>query len=132
MLVAIARDNRERLAAVLEGWQVQFVASAEELDRALAKGAYDLVVVGAHFDESHAIDALKVAVRAQRAPVVCMCVGRFSSSLGGGTVQALSLATEALGAEYFLDLDAFGDDAAAHARVRSLLERLIPNSGSGP
>jgi hypothetical protein len=130
VLVAIARNNRRRIALMLRGWNVEHVETSSELARALGERPYDLVIVGAHFDESKAIEALKAAlVHAQGIPVVCVFAGRFRSSLGGGTLQALRLATEALGAAHFLDLDSFGDDAAGHARVRALLERLFANAG---
>ena len=72
------------------------------------------------------IDALKEAVsRAARTPVVCLRGTGFVSALGAGTVEALRLASEALGADCFIDLGRFPDDAAGNARVRAMIERLF-------
>jgi hypothetical protein len=134
VLLAVARETRPRMSAVVRGWDARYVESAADFVRALAAEHHDLIIVGAHFDESNVIDALKQALsRAQRTPVVCLHGTGFTSALGAGTVQALRLASEALGAHSFLDLSRFPDDAQGNARLRAMIERLFePNSGSGP
>ena len=112
--------------AVVQGWDARYVESAASLVRALASEQHDLIIVGAHFDESNVIDALKQAVsQAQRTPVVCLRGTGFVSALGAGTVEALRLASEALGAEDFIDLSRFPDDDVGNARVRAMIERLF-------
>ena len=126
VLLAVAPETRPRMNAVAEGWDARYVESAASLVRALATERHDLIIVGAHFDESNVIDALKEAVsRAARTPVVCLRGTGFVSALGAGTVEALRLASEALGADCFIDLGRFPDDAAGNARVRAMIERLF-------
>ena len=134
VLLAVAPETRARLAVIGEGWDAHYAESAADFVRLLARERHDLIIVGAHFDEYHVIEALKEALsRAQRTPVVCLRGTGFASALGAGAIQALRLASEALGAHYFIDLSRFPDDPPGNARVRAMIERLFePNSGSGP
>ena len=134
VLLAVARETRPRMDAVVQGWDARYVESAADLVRALAAEQHDLIVVGAHFDESNVIDALKQALsRSHRTPVVCLRGSGFVSALGAGTIQALRLASEALGANYFIDLSRFPDDPQGNARVRAMIEGLFEsNSEPGP
>src|SRR5919204_6170170 len=90
VLLAVARETRPRIGAVVQGWDARYVDNAPDLVRALGREQHDLIIVGAHFDESNVIDALKQALsRAHHTPVVCLHGTGFTSALGAGTVQAL-------------------------------------------
>jgi hypothetical protein len=51
VLAAVCRHAHKRLAAILRGWTVTMPQTADEVERALACGTFDLIVIGAHFDE---------------------------------------------------------------------------------
>lgn len=126
VLVAVSAEGRGRIARVLDDWDIEATENIGDLLRGLREEKHDVVIVGAHFDDSNAIGALKEALsRPGRAPVVCVRGKPFSKGLGQATLDALRLAAEALGAEEFIDLDAFPDDAAGNARVRRMFERLL-------
>ena len=125
-LLAVSAAAHGRIARVLEDWDFESAENVGDLLLELEEGNRDLVIVGAHFDDSNAIAALREALsRPGRAPVVCVRGKPFSKGLGQATLDALRLAAEALGAEEFIDLDAFPDDPAGNARVRRMFERLL-------
>lgn len=129
VLVAVAEPARRRAAAILADCDLRFVESCDELLRALDEADHDLLVIGAHFDESSAAALLeRVFEREDAGPVVCVRGTSFATRLGKPTVDALRLASEELGAQYFIDLLEFPDDAEGNAHVRRMLERLLIQS----
>lgn len=126
MIVAVAAEARERLRAILSRSELRFVDTEEELLRALAEGRCDMLIVGAHFQESSAIAAMEhVFARDKTVPLVCIRGKPFDLPLGKPALDALGMASRALGASNFIDLLEYPDDEAGNARVRAMLERLI-------
>lgn len=129
MIVAVAAEARERLRAILSRSELRFVDTEEELLRELAEGRCDMLIVGAHFQESSAIAAMEhVFAREETVPVVCIRGKPFDLPLGKPALDALGMASRALGARNFIDLLEYPDDEAGNARVRAMLERLISSS----
>jgi hypothetical protein len=127
VLVAVRdRPGRDRLARILSGWRADFVLTGDEVRGSVATRPYDSVVLGVHFDESNAFDALQDVLAARPAcPVVCVRVAPFSHPLTERSFGAFRTACSALGACEVLDLLHFPDDAAGNSRVRDMLARLI-------
>jgi len=125
VLLAVGPQARHRLQRILGGdCDLRHVASTTELLQALDPAVHDMVVVGAHFDESHTLDVLARIFHHDHARiVVCVCGRR--GLLGEATVNGLGLASRVLGARGFVDLTAYPDDDAGDARIRSLFQRLL-------
>lgn len=115
VLVAVAEPARRRAAAILADCDLRFVESCDELLRALDEADHDLLLE-------------RVFEREDAGPVVCVRGTSFATRLGKPTVDALRLASEELGAQYFIDLLEFPDDAEGNAHVRRMLERLLIQS----
>jgi len=126
VIVAVAPQSRQRIMAILRDWDLRFVDTEPELLRELAERRCDMLIVGAHFQQSNAIAAVERALaRDETIPVVCIRGRRFATQLGRPTLDALGMASRALGARNFIDLLEYRDDALGNARVRALLERLL-------
>lgn len=67
----------------------------------------------------------RVRARDETFPVVCVR-GLPFSRLGERTLEASRVALGELGARDFIDLLEYPDDALGNARVRAMLERLLP------
>jgi hypothetical protein len=125
VVAAVSRDLQCRVRAMLPRAELRFVDTGAELVRALDEAPCDLVLVGLHFDESSALAALEgVFARAETFRVVCVR-GRPFRRLPERSLHALRLALEELGAQNFIDLLQYPDDAVGNARVGAMLERLI-------
>ena len=124
--MAVSARAAERMCRILGGMDLERPGSLRELVFALRCQSFDLVIVGCHFDGSQAIDAMRTALRnAPRVPLACVRVLPFDSALGEATLSALHAAAEELGADCFIDVVQFPDDAQGNARVRDMLERLV-------
>lgn len=125
VIVAVAAEARERLRAILPRSELRFVDTEEELLRELAAHC-DMLIVGAHFQESTAIAAIEhVLARDETVPVVCIRGKPFDLPLGKPALEALGMASRALGARNFIDLLEYPDDEAGNARLRAMLGRLM-------
>lgn len=127
LVVAVGPATRDRLARILAGWPVRYVASLDGLTQALDLWAHELVIVSSRFDHSQALHALEQALKRTDRPVVCVRGIAQLSPLGEASVQALRVAARELGVACFIDLNQFADDAAGDARVRAMLEQLNAN-----
>ena len=124
VVVAVSPGLRRRMRAILPESELRFVETADDLLRELDDERCDMLIVGAHFDESSAVAALeRVLARPETFPVVC--VRGVHSRLGYRSMHALRLALDELGAREFIDLLEYRDDALGNARVRAMLERLL-------
>jgi hypothetical protein len=124
VVVAVSPQLRPRIRAILPDCELRFVESGPGLVHALDDERCDMLIVGAHFDESTAVAALeRVLSRAEAFPVVCVHGRR--SRLGQRSLQALRMALDELGAQNFIDLLQYPDDALGNSRVQAMLERLI-------
>ena len=125
VVAAVRRDIQRRIRAVLPECELRFVETGAQLARALDEAPCHMVIIGMHFDESSAIAALeRVLSREKTFPVVCVR-GMPFTRLGRPTLDALRLALGELGAQNFIDLLEYPDDAVGNARVRAMLERLL-------
>lgn len=130
VVAAVARSLQRRIRAILPDCEPRFVGTSAELLRALEQGSCDLLIVGLHFDQSSAMQALqRVLARDGAFPVVCVH-GLPFSRLGHPALQASRLALSELGAHNFIDLLQYPDDALGNARVKAMLERLLPRSAA--
>ena len=125
VLVADVPETHARLAAVLDGAEVRFVATLGEAMRALAEEDFGLVVISVHFDDSRMFDLLR-AVRAggrnAQAPVLCVRLRRLAFATL--TPQALEVTVKALRGNGYVDLTAFANDDGGNAAIRQLLETV--------
>ena len=111
---------------MLADWDLRFVDTAAQLLRELGKGRCDMLIVGTHFQQSTAIAAIEHVLACDRTvPVVCMRCRPFTTPLGKPTLDALRIASRALGARSFIDLLDYADDEAGNARVRAMFERVL-------
>jgi hypothetical protein len=123
VLLAVSARTQRRIAAILSDCELSFVPSGSRLLQALEHADHDLVIIGAHFDESSALAVLEqLGKRRDVPPLVCV---RGASRFGRPSVEALRLASEQLGARGFIDLEQYPDNEAGNARVRRMLERLF-------
>lgn len=126
VLAAVSRGLEPRIRAILHECELYFVRTGAELVRSLDESRWDMLIVGMHFDESSAIAALeRVLARGETFPVVCVR-GMPFGRLGQPALDALRMALGELGAQNFIDLLEYPDDALGNARVRAMLERLLP------
>jgi hypothetical protein len=126
VMAAVSRRVQRRIRAILPGCELRFVQTAAQLARALDEERCDLLIIGTHFDASSAIAALeRILARGQACPVVCVR-GLPFRGLGQPALNALRLALDGLGARNFIDLLEYPDNARGNARVRAMLERLLP------
>lgn len=126
ILVADTPDGDRRISAILAGYDLAFVRTLGEAQRALGREAFALVLVGVHFDDSRMFDLLRYLQSSGRAPgcaVICMRSQHFVSP--AITIEGLEIAVKALGCNLFLDLTWYADDATGNGAVRQLLEALL-------
>jgi hypothetical protein len=130
VVAAVARSLQRRIRAILPDCELRFVRTSAELLRALEETPCDLLIIGLHFDQSSAMQALqRVLAREGTFPVVCVH-GLPFSRLGHPALQASRLALSELGAHNFIDLLQYPDDALGNARVSAMLEGLLPRSAA--
>lgn len=126
ILIADTPEADRRISAILAGYDLVFVRTMSEAQRALDREPFALVLVGVHFDDSRMFDLLRhMQAKGLRngCAVVCMRSQHFVSP--AITIEGLEIAAKALGCNLFLDLTWYADDAAGNAAVRTLLEALI-------
>ena len=125
ILVADTPDSDRRVAEILAGHEVVPVRTLAEAQRLLSQQAFDLVLIGVHFDDSRMFDLVRHVRAAGQTepPVVCMRSHRFISP--GLSVEGMEVAARALSCNLFLDLTRYADDASGNAEVRKLLEGLL-------
>lgn len=126
VLVAEAAPGRDRLARILDGRDVEFASTCVEARLRLRTRSYDLIVIGAHFDSSTALELAQEVLRddAHR-PVICVYCVPFRTPSARRSFEAFRIASSALGAAEVLNLLEFPDDEAGNARVRRMLDRLM-------
>ena len=135
VLLAVPPGARVRLARALGGHRLAWAETVDAVRPALARRRFDLVVVGAHFHESHAFEVLELVTATAPAPrIVCLRAVAPRAMLGKPAMRAFRAACEALGASLVLDLLDFPDNAAGNEAIRALLEReatLSRRAGGG-
>ena len=126
ILVADTPEGDRRISAILAGYELVFVRTLADAQRALERESFALVLAGVHFDDSRMFDLLRF-LQAKGQPtgcaVVCMRSHHFASP--AITIEGLQIAAKALGCNLFLDLTWYADDPAGNDAIRTLLEALI-------
>lgn len=124
VVVAVSPELRPRIRAILPACELRFVESGPQLLRALDEERCDMLILGVHFDESTAVAALEHALsNGEMCPVVFVRGRR--TIYGARSLHALRMALDELGAQNFIDLLRYPDDALGNARVQAMLERVI-------
>jgi CheY-like chemotaxis protein len=126
ILVADTPEADRRLSAVLSGYDLVFVRTLEQAERAIEGTQFDLVLVSVHFDESRMFDFLRhLQARGTHtsSPVACTRSYRFVSP--AISTDGLEITVKALGCSLFLDLTKYPDDAQGNAAIRKRLDDLL-------
>jgi hypothetical protein len=125
ILIAAYPGAHDRAASVLSGHHLSFADTMAEAMAALEAQTFDLILIGARFDESRMFDLLRhlhtVGVSAQT-PIVCFRGMISVPASEPATVEGLSLACGILGARAFYDFASYPSDEAGNAAVRRVLE----------
>lgn len=122
---------------VQEAWQdhfrLTFCCSMQEAECLLAKH-FDVIVCGTHFAESKMFELLRYA---KESPVSCetpiLCVRVLDGELDSSAFQGISLATAALGAAGFVDLNRWRREygfVTAREKLRKLVSSLAEPHGN--
>jgi hypothetical protein len=122
----VTPGTRARLEAALRGLRLTWVGASDEVRAELTRGRFDLVVIGAHFDESTWCDALRfVTSSSPESRIVCLRGVVQGSLLGQPSIDAFRAACDALGAALVLDLVHYPDNEAGNRALRALFEREL-------
>ena len=127
VVAAVGPYVKPRIRAILPRCDLRFVATGSELVRALDEAPCDMMIVEVHFNESAAAAALRCALaREETFAVVCV----RNLAFAGTPRSALNALRMVLGGcmpvDAFVDLVDYSNDDAGNARVRAMLERLLP------
>jgi ActR/RegA family two-component response regulator len=121
VLLATSVETQRRLARALQGFDVACAESAGEVRAALAAGRFDLIVVGAHFDESKALEVIAEIRRTPHGASLVCVRGTPFHRVGRPAMEAFRMACEALGVRRVVDLLDYPDDEAGNQSIRTLL-----------
>jgi CheY-like chemotaxis protein len=130
ILAADVPEMRPRLARILDGLEPVFVATLDEAVRAMTRQAFDLIVIGVHFDESRMFDLLRhvrLDENNRAKPVVCVRGHLLEST--AISLEGLDIAIKALSGNVFLDFARFSDDAEGDAAIRRIIDRTLEING---
>ena len=95
-----------------------------------SRGDIDLVLCGSFFDETRALDLLRLVRREfPRLPFISCRIG--SRAVAPVLVEAMGIAAQSMGAAAFIDMPLLDADAATDVEFRSLVLRHIRKSGTG-
>jgi len=124
ILVADVPHMDGRYGGAFADWEVHFVRTMAEARQALAHQRFDLVAIGVYFDDSQMFDLIRAIRHDYPEPgLPIMCV-RGHPGFTAVTSRTLDVAVKTLGANEFIDLVHFGDEAAAKAALRAAAETL--------
>lgn len=125
ILVADVPQMDARYSAALEGCALAFVRTMAEARQALAGSRYDLVAIGAYFDDSQMFELVRTVRNHEtqsEVPIVCVRGGPAFTAV---TARTLEETLKALAADEFIDLVHFGDEQSGNAALRASVERLL-------
>jgi CheY-like chemotaxis protein len=128
IMLAIVADKVELWRRILAGHELVFVMTLREALQRLAQADdFRMVVIGVHFDESRMftlLGDLRAHPKYRNIPVlVVLSPGQYAFS--GIAVEGIDRAVTALGANGFLNLDRFSDNAEGEAGIRRIVDHLI-------
>ena len=131
-MLAIVADKVELWRRILEGHELVFVMTLREAMQRLAEAdGFRLVVIGVHFDESRMftlLGDLRAHPKCRNIPVlVVLSPGQYAFS--AIAVEGIDRAVTALGANGFLNLDRFPDNAEGEAGIRRIVDHMIVSGG---
>ena len=130
IILASAQQPYQRLFAILSGHTIRFVTTMADAQDALAGEPFDLVMIGAYFDESRMFDLLRqVRADARYANVPVICFRGVVPVVNHFNREDVDVACRSIGATAFFDLAEFSDDAAGNAAVRSIISGILPPTG---
>jgi PleD family two-component response regulator len=132
IMLAIVADKVELWRRILEGHELVFVMTLREAMQRLAEeDDLRMVIIGVHFDESQMFTLLGDIRRHPKyghIPIlVVLSPGQYAFS--AIAVEGIDRAVAALGANGFLNLDQFPDNAEGEARIRRIVDSVIATGG---
>jgi PleD family two-component response regulator len=135
VMLAIVAEKVELWRRILEGHELVSVMTLREAMRRLAEeDNLRMVIIGVHFDESRMFTLLgdiRAHPKYRSIPVlVVLSPGQYAFS--GIAVEGIDRAVTALGANGFLNLDHFPDNAEGEARIRRIVDHMIVSGGNLP
>ena len=135
IMLAIVADKVDLWRRILEGHELFSVMTLREAMQRLAEEDHlRLVIIGVHFDESQMFTLLRdirACPKYRDIPVlVILSPGQYAFSKIA--VEGIERAVMALGANGFLNLDQFPDNAEGEARIRRIVDYVIDTVGKLP
>jgi hypothetical protein len=126
IFIAATTDDEAAIARILG--DKHEIVTAHVMSEALAKvknEAFDLVMIGVHFDQSRMFDLLRELHKVQYAdtPVICFCTR--DTPLTRAAHESIDLASKALGAWMYLDHQKYNDTATPDDELRRVIERCL-------
>jgi PleD family two-component response regulator len=132
VMLAIVAPKVELWRRILAGHEVVVVTTLREaMQRLTEEDNLRMVVIGVHFDESRMFTLLgdiRAHPKYRNIPVlVVLSPGQYAFS--EIAVEGIDRAVTALGANGFLNLDHFPDNAEGEARIRRIVDHVIATGG---
>lgn len=128
VLLATSTETQRRLARALQGLEIACATTGGEVRAALAAQQFDLIVVGAHFDESKALEMIQEIQRLPHSATLVCVRGTPFHHVGKPAMEAFRVACEALGVRRVIDLLGYPDDAGGNRAIREILERELAHT----
>jgi hypothetical protein len=125
ILTAVNPDTAERISRILQGHELVIVQTIEAAEAQLDTDGFELIFVGARFDESRMfdfLDFLRNHVEHRRIPIAAAVV--IPTKMTPESLKGMSHAVKIYGASLFMNLNDFPDEPVSNNRVRLILETL--------
>lgn len=125
ILTAVHPDTAERISRILQGHNLTIVRNIRAATAALTTEKFDLIFVGARFDESKMfefLEFLREDVDYRRIPIAAAVV--VPTRMTSEALKGMSHAVKIYGASLFINLNDFPDEPASNYRVRLIFETL--------
>src|SRR5262245_34244708 len=135
IMLAIVADKVNLWRRILEGHELVFVMTLREAMQRLAdEDNLRMAIIGVHFDESRMftlLDDIRNHPKYGNIPIlVVLSPGQYAFS--AIAVEGIDRAVTALGANGFLNLDHFPENAEGEARIRRIVDHMIATGGDFP
>ena len=135
IVLAIVSDKVRLWRRILEGHELVFVMTLGEAVQCLAEeDDLRMVIIGVHFDESQMFTLLgdiRAHPKYRHIPtLVVLSPGQYAFSKIA--VEGIERAVMTLGANGFLNLDHFPDNADGEASIRRIVDYVIAAGGGLP
>ena len=128
IMLAIVANKVNLWRRILEGHELVFAMTLREaMQRLTEEDGLRMVIIGVHFDESQMftlVGDIRRHPKYRDIPIlVVLSPGQYAFS--AIAVEGIDRAVTALGANGFLNLDEFPDNAEGEARIRRIVDRAI-------